>query len=65
MASRRAAVFIAGILRGESHERQCNVRAIKVTMTTDPMIFEYVDLKIDGDNFPDGNYEASIAGRTY
>ena len=65
MASRREPVVLQGILRGEGHERSCRVRAIKVAMPCEPMASEYDSMDIaDSDNFPDGSYEVTVAGRT-
>ena len=65
MTSRRESVVLQGILRGEGHERSCRVRAIKVAMPCEPMASEYADMDIaDSDNFPDGSYEVTVAGRT-
>jgi hypothetical protein len=65
MASHRESVVLQGMLRGEGHERSCRVRAIKLAMPCEPMASEYADMDIaDSDNFPDGSYEVTVAGRT-
>jgi hypothetical protein len=65
MASRRESVVLQGMLRGEGHERPCRVRAVKVAMPCEPMASDYADMGIaDSDNFPDGSYEVTVAGRT-
>jgi hypothetical protein len=65
MASRRESVVLQGMLRGEGRERSCRVRAIKVAMPCEPMASEYANMDIaDSDDFPDGSYEVTVAGRT-
>ena len=68
MGSRREVVFLRGTLRGEDRQRECRLRATKVTMQVDEVMpsppVAYADLSIlDSDDFPDGNYELAFAGQ--
>jgi hypothetical protein len=68
MSSRRELVFLRGILRGEGRQRECRIRATKVTMQVDELMSSaavaYADPSIvDSDDFPDGNYELTFDGQ--
>ncbi len=63
--SLRRSVVLHGMLRGQGRERMCRITAVRVTLPGDPAISEYADISVaDTDNFPDGDYEVAVAGRT-
>ncbi len=67
MTSRRESVVVTGVLRGEGHQRNCQVRAIKVTNPSAPANPAYtqpepIDFK---DDFPDGNYELLVGEQIF
>ncbi|HST10899.1 MAG TPA: hypothetical protein VLL05_11025 [Terriglobales bacterium] len=67
MTSLRESVVMPGVLRGEGHQRGCQVRAIKVTTPNAPSSPAYarpdpVDLN---DDFPDGEYELIVGEQTF
>jgi hypothetical protein len=65
MAGLREIVLLPGTLRGEGRERSCRVRAMKVTLQVEGQReIEYADVGIaDSDDFLDGNYEVTFAGK--
>jgi len=68
MPSHRKLAFLSGILRGEGRQRECRIRATKVTMQVDELMpsppIAYANLAIvDLDDFPDGNYEVTFDGQ--
>jgi len=58
-------VVLHGRLRGQCRERMCRITAVRVTPHGDPAVSEYADMSVvDTDDFPDGDYEVAVAGRT-
>jgi len=58
-----------GTLRGEGHQRTCSVQATRnstyVDESTVPVAVAYCRCDIvDGDDFPEGNYELEFDGHT-
>lgn len=67
MSSRKEPVVLRGTIRGEGRQRECLIRATKVSLYVDesatPVSVAYSRLSLDDDNFPDGNYEVEFNGR--
>ena len=65
MAVTKEVVSLEGLLRGESQERRCRVKAMRHTTYEDecasPTWVSYSKCEIDDvDDFPDGNYEVEF-----
>jgi hypothetical protein len=67
MAVTKKIVSVKGILRGEGHERKCQLRALRHVEYADesptPTCTSYSKCEIeDADDFPDGSYEVEFEG---
>jgi hypothetical protein len=67
MTSLKETVQVPGVLRGKGRERDCLVRAQKVTNPGPPADFAYADpvLLDPEDGFPDGDYEVQIGRQIF
>jgi len=67
MTSRRESVVVTGVLRGEGHQRGCQVGAIKVTNPSAPANPAYTrpELIDFEDDFPNGNYELLVGEQSF
>jgi hypothetical protein len=66
MTTTKEIVSLRGTLRGEGHQRKCSVRATRSSTyeeSTIPLAIEYSRCDIvDGDDFPEGDYELEFDG---
>jgi hypothetical protein len=67
MTTTKEIVSLRGTLRGEGHQRTCSVRATRSSMYEDestvPVAIAYSRCDIvDGDDFPEGDYELEFDG---
>ena len=68
MTTTKEIVPLHGILRGEGRQRTCSVQATRSTMyedeSTQPVAIAYSRCDIvDGDDFPEGDYELEFDGK--
>jgi hypothetical protein len=66
MSSIKEHVSFAGVIRGQGHEANCTVTALKVTMReTNIHAYARYEVKAVSGPLPEGDYELTVNGQSF